>query len=63
MLLSASKSGVKRFIYLSTTDIYENLEEGLIDETSPTSATGLRLGTILNGEKLHSNFSRKMICR
>ena len=59
MLLSASKSGVKRFIYLSTTDIYENLEEGLIDETSPTSATGLRLGTILNGEKIALQFQQE----
>ena len=52
MLISASRSGVKRFIYLSTTDVYEQLDEGFIDETSSTRANGLRLMTILNGEEI-----------
>ena len=58
MLLSASKSGVKRFIYLSTTDIYENLEEGLIDETS-YKCNWIKIGDNLEWRKIALNFSRK----
>lgn len=59
ILISASRSGVKRFIYLSTTEVYEQPEEGLVDEKSPTNASGLRLMTILNGEEMALRYQQE----
>lgn len=52
MLISASRAGVKRFIYLSTTELYQRPEEGLIREASPLKPVGIRLMTIHNGEEI-----------
>ncbi|HCX65193.1 MAG TPA: hypothetical protein DHN33_08290 [Eubacteriaceae bacterium] len=51
ILISANKSGVKRLIYLSTTDVYDPMQFGYINEQSPTNPKGQREKTILNGEE------------
>ncbi len=53
MLISASKSGVKKFIYLSSTQVYDKTLEGLIEENSrTTSEYDLETMTIMNGEEI-----------
>lgn len=56
MILSASKAGVKRFIYLSTTELYQKAETGLVDENFEINAVDLKTKTIKNGENLVLHF-------
>ena len=56
ILLSASKAGIKRFIYLSTTDLYKSAGDMKISEDTDLNTQGLRRKTIRAGEELALQF-------
>ncbi|MFZ7120111.1 MAG: NAD-dependent epimerase/dehydratase family protein [Eubacteriaceae bacterium] len=59
MLISAVKAGVKRFVYLSQTDVYDEAQSGLINEDSPANPTVLKTMTIKNGEDIALRYARE----
>lgn len=59
ILVSASRTSVKKFIYLSTTDVYQTEDRKTIDESSPSIPTQFKALTIRNGEELALNFNNK----
>lgn len=59
ILVSSSKLSVKKFIYLSTTDVYQTEDMKVIDENAPSIPTQFKALTIRNGEELALNFNNK----
>lgn len=58
-LICASRSGIKRYIYMSTIDVYDNAFEGLVDEESTANPTATRTLAIRNGESITLSYNQK----
>ena len=57
ILVAASDMGVKKFIYLSTINVYGFNNEGLIDEETPLAPSNMKSIIIAQGERLCKEFA------
>lgn len=59
LLISAENAGIKRFIYLSSTNVYGEVQSGFIHENSPVNPRDLRAKTIKIGEDVSLAFNKE----